>query len=577
MAAPAQFDRIAARPRSQVARGADTLALSTVAHPTTEQPSRLALCFKLILMVSFLSLITGTVPYSIILLCWCIVLKNDSSLSENEFRIRESSEEIMCAKELLTLGQNCFSKVDPMNCSFYVEEDMKNLGQILVHVPPNVKTKNQFEVKSPSGTFLNIDGNFSDSSDSAGESDCENISISRDRPASYRVMLNNHSGSKSTVEGSCPSALAKKPFDSVSKCKRKKKTKKKVQNSSTVCASKNFEVKTNLCDGELMVGDCPPSSPKPHFASSSFLIPGKSLEATDGADKIALSLGAGESVNIQREQKVVATPEIKFTPCDISESGCNMNNIVSTAEAVVTMANNPVTAGLLSFQQSLGTLTSVPATVCMSGINGAGGHIVAVAGMNLGHNQPVLVFSTNSNMSGFASAAAGPSGNLILGNFSGTAMPMTLFPGTGGNKMLSAGQVSLQGGEILKLTSGGLNTVQSLPGGLLALPGAFQLGSAASASTPMVTMSSSLPNAGMSSSAPVIAINTMGTTAAVPVLSDPFSNSLVTSSAAASQPASSESGAETGANDKGLKDLKVEPTFKEDGTVEWNCNVCFKV
>ena len=93
----------------------------------------------------------------------------------------------------------------------------------------------------------------------------------------------------------------------------------------------------------------------------------------------------------------------------------------------------------------------------------------------------------------------------------------------------------------------------------------------------MVTMSSSLPNAGMSSSAPVIAINTMGTTAAVPVLSDPFSNSLVTSSAAASQPASSESGAETGANDKGLKDLKVEPTFKEDGTVEWNCNVCFKV
>jgi len=121
----------------------------------------------------------------------------------------------MCAKVLLTLGQNFYSKVNSLSCSLFVEEDVnKEFGQVVVHVSSPVNSKNQFETnpKSPLRTFLNVDGTFSDSSDSAGESDCENVSLSFDRPARERVSLKKHSGSKSTVEGSCPSALAKKPL-----------------------------------------------------------------------------------------------------------------------------------------------------------------------------------------------------------------------------------------------------------------------------------------------------------------------------------------------------------------------------
>jgi len=490
-------------------------------------------------------------------------------LSDNDFRIRELNEDIMCAKELLTLGQNSSSKVNSLSCSLYVEEDVnKELGQVIVHVSP----KNQFEIntKSPPRTFLNVDGTFSDSSDSAGESDCENVSLSLDRPASERILLNKHSGSKSTVEGSCPSALAKNPFDSVIKCKKKKRTKKKLSKSSLVRVNKNSEVKIIPDNGELMVGDCPPSSPKIKVASSSVPIPGRSPEVKNSA------VESGSFVNSDRHlsQDQTGGSVVNLGSCE-TESGRIMNNIVSTAEGtIVTMANS-VTA--FSFQQGgrPATLTSVPATVCVSSINGAAGHhIVAVAGMNLGHSPPVLVFSANSS---FASAGS-PSGNLILGNFSGTALPMALFPGSTSAKMMSATQVSLQGGDIFKLTSGGgLNTVQSLPGGLLALPqGSFQLGTAAAGGGPVLTLNSS--GAG--------AITTMVMTTPAPVISDSFPGdngggtrvlSLDPPEPVPASSSPSDPPSETPAGDTALKEMRVEPTFKEDGTVEWNCNVCFKV
>ena len=500
-------------------------------------------------------------------------------LSENDFKIRESNEDIMCAKELLTLGQNAYSKVSPLNCSLYVEEEIKDLGQIVVHVSPSVKSKNQFEIhsKSPSGTFLNVDGNFSESSDSAGESDCENVSLPRDTSACVRVLLNKHSGSKSTVEGSCPSALAKSPINSV---KKKLKTKKKNKRISSVRVNKNSEVKTNPDNGELMVGDFPPSSPKCPLASGCFSAPEKSPEVKNSAAEAVEAAGCSDPVKIgsqQEEEFPLTDLHDNFISCD-SESGLNMNNIVSTAEAVVTVANT-VTAGLLSFQQGrAATLTNVPATVCVSSINGAAGHIVAVAGMNLGHSPPVLVFSANS---GFGTAGS-PAGNLILSNFAGAALPMALFPGTAANKIMSATQVSLQGGDILKLTGGGLNTVQSLPGGMLALPsGSFQLGTVAAGPSPRTVATVS-----GSGCAPVVTVTSVVTSAA-PVISESIPgpsaiSSLVTSAVVSEPPvtataASSDSSAEAAAYDKGLKEMRVEPTYKEDGTVEWNCNVCFKV
>jgi hypothetical protein len=494
-------------------------------------------------------------------------------LSDNEFRIRESNEEIMCAKELLTLGQNFYSKVNSLSCSLFVEEDVnKEFGQVVVHVSSPVNSKNQFETnpKSPLRTFLNVDGTFSDSSDSAGESDCENVSLSFDRPARERVSLKKHSGSKSTVEGSCPSALAKNPFDSVKKCKKKKRTK---IISSLVRVIKNSEVKNNFENGELMVGDCPPSSFKLQVASGCFPIPGKSPEVKNSA------VESGNCVNIRRQQQSQDQTDasgVNLGSFD-SESSGNMNTtIVSTAEGtIVTMANAVTT---FSFQQGgrATTLTSVPASVCMPSINGATGHIVAVAGMNLGHSPPVLVFSANS---GFASAGS-PAGNLILGNFSGTAVPMALFPGSASTKMVSATQVSLQGGDILKLTSGGggLNTVQSLPGGLLALPpGAFQLGTAAATAGPVLTINNSGgggPIATMVSTPPHVISDSSGGggsggTSLVPP--EP------PAAAATASSSSSDAPVETAAYDSGLKEMRMEPTYKEDGTVEWNCNVCFKV
>ena len=342
----------------------------------------------------------------------------------------------MCAHELLTLGQNCdlrlqsFQSVEKKQSRILL--DVPNPGAKSTHQPPGV------------GTIPNLDGNYSESSDSGAESDSENFSVCMNRDKD-RVNKLQMSGSKSTVEGSCPPAVSKPCHILQENLKRKKVNKNdslvKVSNREVNVKETSQNSLNNFSDSNRI------AAKHRHFKVMT--------EKTSNEHNSVLSEGINNFKSIQSNINV----------CDsINKNGgegktMNLNTNVTTLAMSVNQSSS--LGSVVAFPSSIGTTT-----VCMSSLNAAGGQIVAVAGVNLPH-PPVLVFSGGNAYPAQINSAGGSSSNIILGNFAG-AVPMALIPGAGSNKaLIQATAVSVQGSEILKVPVG---TPSGPSGGLVTMP-----------------------------------------------------------------------------------------------------------
>ena len=309
----------------------------------------------------------------------------------------------MCAHDLLTLGQNYEYKFQN------IQVVDKNKPHIL-YVPSQVSKP---VVHRPGiNTALNLDGNYSESSDSGAESDSENFSVCMNRDLTEKDRVKHISGSKSTVEGSCPSAVSK-PYI----LKRHLKWKKVKRNVKSIKTS----------DAKLMEGEYPPYR-------------NTSVKCSETGFLKVTSKTISESNSIASEgiiNPVYGTSQSKVNVCDNLNRGGGIRTM-NVNPNLTTMAMSVSSSTALS---NVIAFSSNTTPVCVSSLTSSGGQIVAVSGMNLTH-PPVLVLSGGGAYPTQLSAG-NTQGNLIVGNFPGS-MPMALIAGGAGNKpQIQGAQVSI--------------------------------------------------------------------------------------------------------------------------------------
>lgn len=415
----------------------------------------------------------------------------------------------MCARELLTLGQNCDLRLQ----NFDSFEKDKN-SRLLIDVPSHSSKS----VLHPAGVgrIPNLDGNYSDSSDSSPESDSENFSVCMNRDLTEKDRVKKYiSGSKSTVEGSCPSVVSK-PYHilrSKLKCKKVKRNDRLIKRS----------------DESLMAGEVTPGA---NFLNSSVSI-SRPLSESSGPDGQGMT-GKTKSEQNSTLSEGITNPIYGIVPSSVNvcdntnknREGLNTMNVTTLGVSL----NSTALTNVIAFPSSM---SSTPTSVCVT----SSGQFVAVAGMNLTHPPPMLVFSSGGAFPAQLNAGGAP-GNIILGNFAG-AVPMALVAGGASKTLIQARPVSVQGTDVHKVpasaASGGLVTIaQSLTGGIVA----------------------------QSIQAPVSMAQTVSSMSSITTI----------------QSAGDDQPPKLVPEERLIqREPKVEPTIQEDGTVVWSCNVCAKI
>ena len=408
--------------------------------------------------------------------------------------LSDSSEEIACARELLTLGQNSVPRHPHPPGRLGIRSQ-----RVIVEVPSLQRPPH-----SHPGS-MNLDGNVS-ASDTEDEDEtkpmCKIISLSQ-------VLLRRNSipkSPKSTVEDSCcyPAVLNtsnKKLF-----CWNKKKHLSRSENSE----------KPNCCDGPpcgaSQVKRCTVTLPRLPAMSGSLTDAAFSSD-TDSQQRDA-GLAAGTDNTCDTMMLTSMSPSMPSAPTYI-QAPAPQQLAPGPQGATYIMAPGQQQGQVLVFSAPGPTFSSTTGTIVTSATGGLQGNLVLM------------------------SAGAGP--------FPGQAVQMVPMA----KGMMGPQTISLQPDNVIKVPVG-------LNGGLggMVIPGGVTLPQ----SPGMVTLSQPLatlqPQPQTFTLNQPAASSSLSVAQAAPVLLQP-------------QPGIDPMGLEDGG--------KVEPTYKEDGSLEWSCKVCFKV
>ena len=436
-----------------------------------------------------------------------------------------------CARELLTLGQQSPVKRE----SYFVSKEssrklVTNIwsgsGQrLIVSVPSQSKTR--------TNPGLNLDGNISDSSEESEDDQTENVVSNLVSLSHLLLSRNSISGPKSTVEDSCcnPRLLKKKVSRHKSR-KKKEKCKGRAQNR------KDFVLDEN----HLMNGGRTPSSDSSVRPCSVILPRLTSQSERTNRHSVLQVIPASE---VSQPHRARSEPSAAADlPCDNK-----MNSNVMDASMASSASTNP------SFQPPQTSFIGSPAlgqfgSTTISTVTSQVIQAVPLA------QSPVLVFSGNSNNLTNAATVVSSGGlptNLVLSSFPGSAVQMTAIPinkgilGVGGPQAINIQTsdvikvpVALNGGGVmLAPAQTGLALPHQVNGGIItgALPAPLTL-----PTLPGVTQPAAIINTPAQPPAPTPAV------VSTPVLAE---------------------------LDKA--EGKMEPTYNEDGSLEWKCKVCSKV
>ena len=339
-----------------------------------------------------------------------------------DLKLHDSSEEIACARELLTLGQRNEVKQE----SYFISKESsrklvtRNIpGQRLVVSVPSL-TRNTTRPNSG----LNLDGNISDSSEESEDEVPDVHVVSKLFPLSDLLLSRNtNSGPKSTVEDSCcnPTRLLKKKVPREKSWIKKEKLNGRTHSRPELVLDENY----------LMNGGRPPTSDQsvrpckvilPRLSSSSCL-----SERTNKHSVSQVMPGGQPTTEASQPHRVVSEPSalraVDF-PCDIK-----MNSNVTDAALASSVSTNPsFSAPQTSFIGSTGTIGQFGSTTISTVTS------QVIQAMPLAQS-PVLVFSGNSNNLSNAATVVSSGGlpaglptNLVLSSFPGSAMQMTAIP-----------------------------------------------------------------------------------------------------------------------------------------------------
>lgn len=478
----------------------------------------------------------------------------------------------MCAHELITLGQNCDFRMEPIAPASNGSNNQTLRNCKVVNIPNSVNTKLLIPNLSSQTRIPNLDGNYSDeSSDTEQENEAAQTLVSRTARLYRNKLLDNRTDvkqkqsptsthksrnqrliekcrSKSTVEGfslSRPKSKLKRKkrlkFKKVKKKKSEQKNSKESNSYLNIITAKSENIGLSV-------------------ESDTKMTEIKDIENTNSlvSEGIACITTNQSNLNVSSHQNFVS-----------------LNNSLSYSNSVVT-----VTGGLPSSMAANVVSLATPQTMVTSNMamrpGGSQGQLVAVTGIP---NQQVLymsggqAFPAQVNTSG---ANAGQSSNIIL---SASPMPMAMMQGgvgvtaTGGMKttlistnptMSQVPYTSHSVGVPVCVSAGNLGQPSSA--GYITIPQQsiginhplFPAGSVAvsSGGTVVTNVISSVPVVAGTSTSPLhVSMSGVGD------LGPPkLSPEIVT----LPPPVQS-------------KDQKIEPIKNKDGTLVWVCNVCNKM
>lgn len=453
------------------------------------------------------------------------IYSSDDNLSfpvDADLNNRDSSEEIACARELLTLGQNSVKRPLPHTpppthgVQYKTLPRQQRSQRVIVEVP---SVQRGLQHSHPGS--LNLDGNAS-ASDTEEEDEtrsfCKIISLSE-------VLLCRNSSPKSTVEDSCLQYPAVLNTSNKKSFYRNKKTRSSRSEKSEIISR---------CDA-LKEGSrpLPPelSQVKPCIVSLS------RLPAMSGTLRLLPDTLSDPSDSHPREP----------SQCGVVDNTCDtimitsMSSVAPTSTFIQTGPQLPAPQGTTyimapgqpqgqvlvfsgggpTFSNTGGSMVTSAGLPGGSIVTSAGlqGNLVLVsAGPNPFPGQAVQMVPMSKGLMGPQTISVQPDGNVIK-------VPVGLNGGMGG--MVIPGGVTLPQSPGIVTLSQPLATLQPQPQ-------TFTLNQPAASS--LMAQSSQ-------------------------VLLQP-----ATAPAATMEPQAAQA-----------DDGKVEPTYKEDGSVEWSCRVCFKV
>ena len=470
-----------------------------------------------------------------------------SCLVDADLKLRDSSEEIACARELLTLGQHNQVKRE----SYIVSNKETNHkivsprvgGQRVIVSVPSLETGHVSVTRVHSG--LNLDGHVTDSSEQSDESECEMEESTKKAIVSKKknvfslshILSRNSACPKSTVEDSCcaPPLLNKPVKKEISWTKRKK-------------LKQHFSEKDGLEEDFLKNGGVAPFQ-DPCVRPCQVIIPRLSVD-TDSV--VNVSKQSDQEKSEEKSENIKKRGE---NPCDtiltsnvndtMSVTSTSNNTSFQTAQSAI-MSSNPIG------QFDGTTINTVNSSQMMA--------------VPLAQNQgPVLMLSGANNLTTGATvvSSGGLPTNLVLSSFPGSAMQMTAIPinkgilGVGGPQA-----INIQTSDVIKAVPVALNG-----GGVMLAPSPSPVAG-------VVTLAQSVPGiqSGQTTLSLPQAVNG-GVLAAVPQsLSFPsYSGVNQTPQPIVTSQASTETGSSSSV------DTKLEPSYAEDGSIEWKCKVCSKV
>ena len=446
-------------------------------------------------------------------------------LVDADLKLHDSSEEIACARELLTLGQ--FNQLHRESVLVSRTNNLKRTPRGVQRVIVSVPKKTVNSTRSHSG--LNLDGNITDSSsetssdqeDDIDSDDSDNTSkslVSNLCSLSNLILSKNSACPKSTVEDSCcnPPLLNESEQERLSSWSNINKLKTK--------RTLNY-VNNENCP--MNGGATPASSPNTSVRPSKVNTPRLSSVTTVGQCE-------SDCAKTIIESEPFGTDKL----CDIKTA--NMSDSVSSASSVTNSSFQVVNS------------VASPATFITSNVvSQSQGQVMAVPLPQ----QPVLVFSGANNLTAGATVvtSGGLPTNLVLSSFPGNAMQMAAIPINKGILGVPGPQaINIQSSDVIKVPvalNGGSVVLAPAPAQPALAAGCVVTGlPAAAVQQPHNTVTfASLPPA------PVTPVHQQQQQ---PQNVAPVQTQTVVTPAA---------------------DTKVEPTYKEDGSLEWRCKVCSKI
>lgn len=476
----------------------------------------------------------------------------------------------MCAHELITLGQNCDFKIQPLTSNENSSSNHSFKTCKVIQIPNNLPDKQISSSSHLQSRIPNLDGNYSDES-SDTEQDIkttpQQCRLSRTNrlyrnqskeimtddklkhapstPKSRNHWLNEKCRSKSTVEGF---SLSRTKSKSKKRKRLKLKKVKKKKKSARLSLINSKESSSLLCNKYML---------KSEIINNLIDSETTMTEIKDNTNSVV------------SEGIACITPTNNQSNLNVSsqQSFASANNSLSSSNSVVTVAAgypSSMAANMVSF---------APNTVGTSNVavRPAGGQLVSVPGMP--NQQVILVSGGQAYPAQVTCGSTGQPGNFIL---TGSPMQMAVMPGgvsaaNGGNTTLvqalptmsnmtytsqSAGMpVSVAAGSMVQ-HSGGYITIPQSSIGMNSLYSSGSMVAVSSGGTIATNVITSVPVVAGTSTAPLFQNSMIGD------LGPPkLSPEIVTLPPPLVQ----------------SKEQKIEPILNKDGNLVWVCNVCNKM